>query len=102
MARRKRTPGAAETVEKAEGKRTRTSSAAAGQSGDLQGLPENPTADSESVRELLEEGQSFEAAVVNGIENAPPADAGEVRTKEVPEDDVPLEYLQQDKEVPKE
>jgi hypothetical protein len=49
--------------------------------------------DSESVAELAEEGQDFEAEVVSGVENAPDADKGEVRTKEVPEDDVPPEYL---------
>ncbi|MFY9527384.1 MAG: hypothetical protein WAR24_00595 [Candidatus Acidiferrales bacterium] len=49
--------------------------------------------DSESVTELAEEGQDFEAEVVSGVENAPDADKGEVRTKEVPEDDVPPEYL---------
>src|SRR5271169_5199103 len=64
----------------------------AGQSGDTQGLSGLAEADSESVRELVEEGQYFEAAVVSGIENAPDADAGEVRTHEVPEDDVPVEY----------
>lgn len=66
----------------------------AGQSGDLQGLTDEATADSESVRELLEEGQYFEAEAVRGVENAPDPDAGEVRTKQVPEDDVPLEYLE--------
>jgi hypothetical protein len=50
-------------------------------------------AGSESVLELVEEGQFFEAEVISGIENAPDADQGEVHTKEVPEDDVPTEYL---------
>ncbi|HVW07189.1 MAG TPA: hypothetical protein VHC90_01325 [Bryobacteraceae bacterium] len=67
--------------------------ASAGQSGDLQGLDGNATADSESVEELLEEGQYFEAEAVRGVENAPEPDQGEVHTKEVPEDDVPPEYL---------
>jgi hypothetical protein len=44
------------------------------------------------VEELAEEGQAFEAEVVSGVENAPDADQGEVRTHEVPEDDVPDEY----------
>ncbi|HLV94678.1 MAG TPA: hypothetical protein VKS44_05775 [Candidatus Acidoferrales bacterium] len=48
--------------------------------------------DSESVSELVEEGQAFEAGVVDGVENAPDADEGEVRTREVPEDDVSPEY----------
>jgi hypothetical protein len=64
----------------------------AGQSGDTQGLSEVPGADSESVSELLEEGQSFEAEVISGVENAPDADVKEVRTKQMREDDVPTEY----------
>jgi len=64
----------------------------AGQSGDTQGLSELAGADSESVSELLEEGQSFEAEVISGIEDAPDPDVAEVRTKQVREDDVPSEY----------
>jgi|SRR5579872_1069384 len=67
-----------------------------GQSGDLQGLSNREGADSESVDELLEEGNAFEAEVVKGIEDVPDADEGEVRTHEVPEDDVPEEYLEKD------
>jgi hypothetical protein len=67
-----------------------------GQSGDLQGLSSRPTADSESVEELLEEGNALEAGVLQGVENAPNADQGQVRTKQVPEDDVPQEYLDKD------
>jgi hypothetical protein len=70
----------------------------AGQSGDTQGLSAAPDVDSESVEELLEEGQSFEAEVVDGIENAPDADEAEVRTKEVKEDDVPEEYQKPDRD----
>jgi hypothetical protein len=70
----------------------------AGQSGDTQGLSASPNVDSESVQELLEEGQSFEAEVVDGIENAPDADEGEIRTKEVEEDDVPEEYQKPDRD----
>jgi hypothetical protein len=66
------------------------------QSGDLQGLSSRPTADSESVGELLEEGNAFEAEVLEGVENAPNADQGQVRTRQVPEDDVPEEYLDKD------
>ena len=68
----------------------------AGQSGDTIGLRRAATADSESVEELVEEGQAFEAGVVEGVENAPDADRGGVRTREVPEDDVPPEYFDQD------
>jgi hypothetical protein len=67
-----------------------------GQSGDTQGIAARPDVDSESVEGLLEEGQSFEAEVVEGVENAPDPDQGEVRTHEVPEDDVPEEYLEKD------
>jgi hypothetical protein len=67
-----------------------------GQSGDLQGLSNRESADSESVDELLEEGNAFEAEVVKGVEGVPDADEGEVRTHEVPEDDVPDEYLEKD------
>jgi hypothetical protein len=67
-----------------------------GQSGDLQGLSNRAGADSESVDELLEEGNAFEAEVVKGVEDVPDADEGEVRTHEVPEDDVPEEYLEKD------
>ena len=62
------------------------------QSGDLQGLSNVGGADSESVDELLEEGNAFEAEVVKGVEDAGDADEGEVRTHEVPQDDVPVEY----------
>lgn len=68
----------------------------AGQSGDTQGLSDLAEADSESVEELLEEGQSYEAEVIAGIENAPDPDVSEVHTKQVPEDDVPSEYLEKD------
>lgn len=69
----------------------------AGPSGDLQGLSNHPLADSQSVEELLEEGNAWEAEVVEGVESTPDADQGEVRTREVPEDDVPEEYLNQDR-----
>lgn len=63
-----------------------------GQSGDIQGLSNIAGAGSESVQELAEEGQSYEAEVVRGVENAPDADEAEVTTTQVPEDDVPPEY----------
>ena len=69
---------------------------AGGQSGDVQGLSESENVDSESVSELAEEGQDYEAEVVSGVENARDADQGEVKTHEVPEDDVPPEYLEKD------
>ena len=63
-----------------------------GQSGDLQGLSNIEGADSESVAELIEEGNAFEADAVAGVEHAGDTDQKEVRTHEVPQDDVPGEY----------
>ncbi|MGB7761117.1 MAG: hypothetical protein WBL61_14880 [Bryobacteraceae bacterium] len=68
----------------------------AGQSGDTQGLPDVAEAGSESVEELIEEGQSYEAEAIGGVEDAPEPDVAEVRTRQVPEDDVPAEYLERD------
>jgi|SRR2546422_10467139 len=64
-------------------------------SGDLQGLSRGEHAGSESVAELLEEGNTFEAEIVSGVEAADASEA-EVKTHEVPEDDVPGEYLDED------
>src|SRR5713226_8787074 len=63
------------------------------QSGDLQGLSNVQGADSESVQELLEEGNAFEAEVLKGVEDSGDRSGREVRTHEVLEDDVPGEYL---------
>ncbi len=54
------------------------------QSGDLTGLEEEPEASSDSVEDLVETGQYYEAEVVEGIEDAPPADEAEVTTHERP------------------
>jgi hypothetical protein len=59
-----------------------------GQAGDLQGLPNWPTANSESVEKLLEEGNALEAEAIQGVENDLDANQGEVE-HEVPEDDPP-------------
>ena len=48
------------------------------------------------MEELVEEGQYTEAAAIEAIENALPADVSEVKTRQFPVDDVPLEYLQED------
>jgi hypothetical protein len=64
--------------------------------GDLQGISKAEGADSESVDELLEEGNPFEAGVVEGVEDADDADQREVHTHEAPEDDVPGEYFDKD------
>ncbi len=70
-------------------------SRSAGQSGDTQGLATSE-AGSESVESLLEEGQTYEAEAVQGVEDALDADQGEVRTHETSEDDVPEEYRNSD------
>ena len=76
----------------AQGPRSRSGE----QSGDLQGLSGTEAADSESVDELVEEGNAFEADVVAGVESAGDSEEQEVHTHEVPEDDVPGEYLDKD------
>jgi hypothetical protein len=48
-------------------------------SGDLQSLSDEETT-SESVEELAEEGQDLEGELLEGIEDAPAADQGAVRT----------------------
>ena len=60
---------------------------------DLQGLSTAESADSESVRELVDEGNTFEAGAVEGVQRADDQDERPVRTRELPEDDVPEEYL---------
>jgi hypothetical protein len=94
-------------MKKQDDKRTRTygtvltrengmGSGSAGQSGDNQGLSDVAESGPESVEELVDEGQGFEAEAISGVENAPDADVSEVHTKQVKEDDVPSEYLRQD------
>jgi len=63
---------------------------------DFQGLSRAEDADSESVDELVEEGNAFEAGAVAGVEEADKSEEEEVHTHEVPEDDVPEEYLDRD------
>jgi hypothetical protein len=79
--------------------RDETGSNSAGQSGDIQQLRNRPYADSESAEELAEEGNAFEAGIVSGVEDAPDPDVSEVHTRQVPEDDVPEEYLDNDRDV---
>lgn len=76
--------------------RRETGSRSAGQSGDLQGLRDTARADSESVTELIEEGNAFEADVVAGVEHVEDDEEREVHTHEVSEDDVPEEYIDKD------
>ena len=66
------------------------------QSGDAEGMSTEAAASSESVEELVDEGQFYEAEVVDGIENAPDADVAEVTTHERPSvenENVPDEEL---------
>ena len=85
---------------KTERKRRGTSALSRGssglQAGDLQGISNIGSADSESVDELLEEGNAFEAGIVSGVEESGGREGKEVRTREVSEDDVPGEYLDED------
>jgi len=86
-----------QSVETVQLKR-RARAAAAGESGgDFGGVSVVEGADSESPDELLEEGQTFEAGIVSGVENAPDPDQGEVRTHEVTQDDAPEEYDDKDR-----
>ncbi len=71
----------------------------AGQSGDTQGIRKKPGADSESVEELLEEGNAFEAGIVRGVERADGEQGGEVVTHQLNEDDVPAEYDDRDRKA---
>jgi carbamoylphosphate synthase large subunit len=73
-------------------------SASGGQSGDTQGLSRKEEADSESIEELEEGGQYFEAEAVSDLENAKIPDQSEVATLEVPEDDVPPKYVDRNKQ----
>jgi len=75
--------------------RSQVASRQAGQSGDTQGLSNRAGADSESIEELIDEGNAFEADAVEGVERAGNS-TREVRTRQVPEDDVPGEYLDED------
>ncbi len=90
--RKKRIAGSGNSADVVAYKTRGLGANSAGQSGDTQGLQGTPVGDSESVEELLEEGQTFEAEVLDGVENARDADQSEVKTREVPEDDVPEEY----------
>jgi hypothetical protein len=69
-----------------------------GQSGDIQGLSRLQIGNSESVEELVEEGQDREAEMVSAVENVPDADATVLPRKEreaeeeVIEEEVPPEY----------
>ena len=80
-------------------KRLGTGPDSAGQGGATQQISETPIADFESVEELVEEGNAFEANAIYGVENARDPDVSEVTTHEIPEDDVPREYLDNDEHL---
>ncbi|HEX8881351.1 MAG TPA: hypothetical protein VF749_15035 [Candidatus Acidoferrum sp.] len=86
-----------QSVETVELKRRAPAATAGAGGGDFGGISVVERADSESPEELLEEGQTFEAGIVSGVETAGDADQGEVRTHEVPQDDVPEEYDDKDR-----
>lgn len=98
--RRKRKPSI--SAEKEIGRELRSRSRTSGgrvssrPSEDFEGLSRAEDVDSESVDELVEEGNVFEAGVVAGVEEADDSDEREVHTHEVPEDDVPEEYLDEE------
>jgi len=79
-----------------ESSSSRQSTVSGRQSGDLQDLSRTAQADSERLDQLVEEGNPFEAGAVAGVEEADNAAEREVHTHEVPEDDVPEEYLNKD------
>lgn len=79
--------------------RMETGADSAGQSGAIQQISDTPIADSESVEELADEGNAFEADAVYGVENARDPDVAGVSTHEIPEDDVPGEYLDNDEHL---
>ncbi len=63
---------------------------------DYQGISRAEEADSESVEELVEEGNIAESGAVAGVEQADNEDEREVHTRQLPEDDVPDEYLEKE------
>jgi hypothetical protein len=93
---KKKTPGRGISAEAVAYETRGLGAKSAGQAGDTQGLPETPVGDSDSVEGLLEEGQTFEAEILEGVESARDADKSEVKTRQLPADDVPEEYLEKD------
>jgi hypothetical protein len=89
---KKRVRGKSQTVDSVSYAPEGLAARSGGQSGALQGLSSMEGADSEGVDELLEEGNTFEAEAVKGVQDAGDADEREVHTHEVPQDDVPGEY----------
>lgn len=77
-------------------RRFETGPGSAGQGGATQQIPGTPISDFESVEELVEEGNAFEANVIYGVESARDHRTSEVISHEIPQDDVPSEYLEND------
>jgi hypothetical protein len=75
----------------------------AGQSGDIQGISNIAEADPESVEELLDDGQAFEAEVVSGVEDAqderevPSRGRLEGRLEDLDEDEPPHPFDERNK-----
>ena len=67
--------------------------ASAGQAGDDAAVSDIADADEESVKNLVDTEQTYEAEAISGVENAPPADEAEVTThgERAGEDDIPEE-----------
>ena len=86
-ARKRRIP--VRRAQKLESSSARKGALSSPQSGDLEGLSRAEQADSESVGELVEEGNIFEAGAVAGVEEADDQDGRQVHTHQAPEDDVP-------------
>jgi N utilization substance protein A len=87
-------PGLEEAVpEGGANEELETGADSAGQSGDNTALSNVAEEAPESVAELEETGQDYEAEVVEGVEDAPPADEAEVTThgEDSGEDEVPPE-----------
>jgi hypothetical protein len=97
MAKRKSTPAEPVTPQPPQEK----GEAEAGQSSDLEGLSGQENVDNESVRELAEEGQYYEASLVDSIENPPPGEAP-LRPRRRREDDLAREHPEPDPDEPKE
>ncbi len=92
-----RVPRGSQSVETVTLQPRRRATAAGYGGGDLAGVSVIAEADSESAEELQEEGQTFESGIIRGVEAGSNADDGGVRTHEVPQDDVPLEYEDKDR-----
>ena len=69
-------------INELEGYSEEIASDSAGQSGDDQGLSQIAQVDEESVRELVETDQAYEAEAVEGVEDAGNHPESAVRTRE--------------------